>query len=136
MKIKIIFPFLFLFIGIITLLVTTHKIDISKKKITEDISGKDLYIAYVIKPMDIHKNNYPLIIEKLNRDNFNFLAFKASLKVKAPKEIKKILLQQEMHLKDIIRSTELNIIVIKNYRISSISLNERVLEIIHGFNIK
>jgi hypothetical protein len=132
MKIKIIFPFLILFIGISILLGTIHKVEDSKEISAKELSSKDLYIRYIIKPMDIHKKHIPLILEKLEKDNFNFDAFKESLKIKNPRTIKKILLKQEMYIKDITNSEFLNIIVIIKYRISGVSLNERVLEIIHG----
>jgi hypothetical protein len=130
MNIKTFFPFFAILIGISVLLLSTHRIEKSFKPPINQVSGVNLYVEYVINPIGIHKKNIPLLLEKLNGENFDFHKFKEQIQVKNPVRIKKILIRQELHIKAILNSDLLNIIVVKNYKISSKSLNGRVLDII------
>ena len=130
MNIKTFFPFFAIVIGISILFLSTHRIKESLKPLISQESGVNLYVEYVINPMGIHKKNIPLLLEKLNGENFDFHKFKVQIQVKNPVRIKKILIRQELHIKAILNSDLLNIIVIKNYKISNKSINDRVLDII------
>lgn len=130
MKIRAFLPYMVVVAGIIILLSTFRSTKGPEKVPVKQVSGEDLFVEYVLKPIDVHKSYYPLILEKMHTENFDFNSFKESLQSKFPDEIKKVLLLQEMKALSIITSKDLNHIVIKKYRISSRSLNDRVLEII------
>lgn len=130
MNIKAIFPFLLMVFSICFLLLSNRQVKETLKVPINKISGEDLYLEYIVNPMDVYSKNIPILLEKLHRENFDFLAFKEQIQIKNPVRLKKILLRQEFHLKMSLNSDLLNVLMTKNYRISNNSLNERVLDIL------
>ena len=130
MNIKAIFPFLLMVFSICFLLLSNRQVKETLKVPINKISGEDLYLEYIVNPMDVYSKNIPILLEKLHRENFDFHAFKEQIQIKNPVRLKKILLRQEFHLKMSLNSDLLNVLMTKNYRISNNSLNERVLDIL------
>ena len=130
MNIKTIFPFVAILTGISLLFFSNYSIKKPLKVPIDKVSGSDLYVEYVINPLEIYEKNIPLILEKLTKENFDFDNFKESIKIDNPVKIKEVLLKQELLLKTVLNSYQLNVIIFKNYRVNSNSLNERVLDII------
>tara|TARA_B110000090_G_scaffold208521_1_gene262487 strand:+ start:1477 stop:1878 length:402 start_codon:yes stop_codon:yes gene_type:complete len=130
MNIKAIFPFLLMVFSICFLLLSNRQVKETLKVPINKVSGEDLYLEYIVNPMDVYSKNIPILLEKLHRENFDFLAFKEQIQIKNPVRLKKILLRQEFHLKMSLNSDLLNVLMTKNYRISNNSLNERVLDIL------
>tara|TARA_B110000091_G_C13809634_1_gene474328 strand:- start:859 stop:1260 length:402 start_codon:yes stop_codon:yes gene_type:complete len=130
MNIKAIFPFLLMVFSICFLLLSNRQVKETLKVPINKVSGEDLYLEYIVNPMDVYSKNIPILLEKLHRENFDFHAFKEQIQIKNPVRLKKILLRQEFHLKMSLNSDLLNVLMTKNYRISNNSLNERVLDIL------